>query len=96
MTGDADKIMRLYREMIGEELPEDLSHVWPVRLGEATEQLQLDWYDMKGGVVIRRGEVVTHPKLAWAAATLDGWDQDLGCPIECKQARRLRNCRRRS
>ena len=84
MTGDGVAIMRLYREMIGEELPEDLSHVWPVRLGEVTEQLQLDWYEMKGSAVTRRGDVVVHPAYPWAAATLDGWDAVLGCPVECK------------
>jgi len=84
MTGDREKIMRLYREMIGEEQEEDLSHVWPVRLGEATEQLQLDWYEMKGSPVSRRGEVCVHRLHSWAAATLDGWDDNLRCPIECK------------
>lgn len=84
MKGDAESIMRLYRELIGEELPEDLSHVWPVRLGEATESLQLDWMEDQGGVVTRRGEVVIHPRYNWAAATLDGWDKLLGCPIEVK------------
>lgn len=84
MKGDAEAIMRLYRELIGEEVSEDLSHVWPVRLGEATEQLNLDWYEGQGNPLTRRGEVVTHPKYDWAAATLDGWDETLGCPIETK------------
>ena len=84
MTGDASAILRLYQEMIGEETPEDLSHVWAVRLGEATEQLNLDWYEMNGSPVTHRGEVVTHPNYCWAAATIDGWDDVLGCPIECK------------
>jgi hypothetical protein len=84
MTGDIDKIMRLYREFIGEEIEEDLSRVWPVQLGAATEQLNLDWYDGKHSRVTRRGEVVVHPTFHWAASTLDGWDSALGCPIECK------------
>lgn len=84
MKGDAEAIMRLYRELIGEEIPEDLSHVWPVRLGEATEGLQLDWMEEQGGHVTRRGEVVTHPKYEWAAATLDGWHEGLECPVEVK------------
>ncbi len=84
MTGDAVAIMALYREMIGEGEPEDLSRVWPVRLGEATEQLNLDWYAMKNGPLSRRGEVVSHWKYPWAAATIDGWDEVLGCPVECK------------
>jgi hypothetical protein len=66
-------------------MPDDLSHIWPVRLGEATEQLNLDWYEMKNGVTLtRRGEVVVHPTFPWAAVTLDGWDGALNCPIEVK------------
>lgn len=84
MTGDAPAIMRLYREMIGEEVPEDLSHVWPVRLGSATEALNLDWYEEQGNPLSRRGEVVIHRNLDWAAATLDAWDDALACPIETK------------
>jgi len=84
MVGDAEKIMRLYRELIGDEVPEDLSHVWPVRLGEATEQLNLDWYEQNGSCVSRRGEFAIHPQYPWAGATLDGWDDVLKCPIECK------------
>ena len=85
MTGDAEAIDRLYREFIGEELPEDLSHFWPARLGEATEELQLDWFEQKQKQrVSRRGEVINHPFLSWAACTLDGWIDELQAPIECK------------
>ena len=85
MVGDPVAIDRLYREMIGEAVPEDLSDVWPVRLGECTEQLQLDWYERKQRqAVSRRGDVVEHPALPWAAATLDGWIVELRCPIEVK------------
>jgi hypothetical protein len=85
MTGDRDGILRLWREMIGEELPEDLSHVWAVRLGEVTEALQLDWYEERHQQEIsRRGEVVIHPEIEWAACTLDGWITEIGCPIEAK------------
>jgi len=84
MRGDAPAIMRLYQEMVGEELPEDLSHVWPVQLGATTEALNLDWYEMGGNPLSRRGEVMVHPKYPWAAATLDGWDNILECPVETK------------
>ncbi len=84
MTGDADKIMRLYREMIGEEVEENLDDVWPVQLGSATEELNLDWFERKNGPISRRGEVVVAPWDEWAAATLDGWFDELACPIECK------------
>jgi predicted phage-related endonuclease len=84
MTADAPAILRLYREMIGEEREEDLSRIWPVQLGSATEQLNLDWYEMKGNPLSRRGEVVIHPHHDWAAATLDAWDDTLACPVEAK------------
>lgn len=84
MNGDAVGIMGLYLEMIGEKLPEDLSRVWPAQLGAVTEALNLDFYEMGGNPLSRRGEVVTHPKYSWAAATLDGWDDVLGCPVETK------------
>lgn len=83
MKGDAAGILQLYRELIGEAEPEDLSRVWPVQLGSATEQLNLDWYEAKTGQrVTRRGEVVCNTD--WSAATLDGWIEDLRSPIECK------------
>lgn len=77
MSGDEAKILALWREMLGLEEPPDLSGVWPVRRGEATEQLNLDWFQEKQGKpVIRRGEVVVHPDYDWAACTLDGWIGD--------------------
>ena len=84
MTGDVEKIMRLYKEMIGEEIEENLSHVWPVRLGEATEDLNLNWLEESGVKLSRRGEVVVHPKYDWAAATIDAWCNELQCPVEAK------------
>jgi hypothetical protein len=84
MTGDAPAIMKLYREMLGEEEEEDLSRVWPVQLGSATEGLNLDWYEMRRNPLSRRGEVVIHPRFDWAAATIDAWDITLNCPVEAK------------
>lgn len=84
VRGDREKILRLWQEMTGLAAEEDLSCVWPVQLGMATEQLNLDWYAAKNSPVGRRGEVVAHPSLDWAACTLDGWDEVLGCPIEVK------------
>jgi YqaJ-like viral recombinase domain len=84
MTGDTKAILRLYREFIGEEQEEDLSRVWPVQLGKATEPLNLIWYQMNGNPLSRCGEVVIHPRHDWAAVTLDAWDDVLSCPVECK------------
>jgi predicted phage-related endonuclease len=85
MTGDREKTDRLWREMIGDELPEDISHLWAVRLGEITEALQLDWYEERQHEEVnRRGEVVIHQIIDWAACTLDGWLTVMNCPIEAK------------
>jgi predicted phage-related endonuclease len=87
MTADAQAIMALWREMTDDPtfIPDDLRAVWPVRLGECTEQLQLDWFEMQNDLpVTLRGEVVIHKRLSWVAATLDGWCEGLSCPIECK------------
>jgi predicted phage-related endonuclease len=87
MTGDAEKVMDLFREMTGDPTyqPEDLSGVWPVRMGEATEALNLEWYGRKTGhTVTRMGEVVVAREAPWAAATLDGFDPVMSAVIECK------------
>ncbi len=87
MSGDAAAIYALWREMIGDPdyKPEDLSDVWAVQLGSCTENLNLDWYERRTGrSVTRRGDVVVHPTLPWAAATLDGWDEAMPGPVEAK------------
>lgn len=84
MTGDAEKILRLYREMIGELPEEDLSQVWAVQLGETTEPLNLRWYNMRKNPLSRHGEFVVHPRHDWAGCTLDAWDDTLFCPVEVK------------
>lgn len=85
MTGDAEAILRLYREMIGELEPEDLSDNWQVQLGIATETLQLNWYEKETGRVLEwRNRTIVHRGYDWAAATPDGWDRELQCPVEVK------------
>ena len=85
MSGDAAKINSLWLEKTGQEMPEDLSDVWPVQLGTVTEQLNLDWYERRQRQAIsRRGDVVEHYAYDWACCTLDGWIDDMQCPIECK------------
>lgn len=87
MTGDKDKIMNLWLELIGDPsfVPEDLSAIWAVQLGSHTESLNLDWYERRTERLLSRvGEVVIDPTYSWMAATLDGWDIELACPVECK------------
>lgn len=86
MSGDAEKIYNLWLEMTGDNsfTVEDLEGVWAVKLGEATEQLNLDWFAKKHGPVTGRGKVVVNPDTPWMAATLDGWSETYACPIEAK------------
>lgn len=87
MTGNVAKQTALWRELIGDPgfKRDDLRAVWAVQLGSETEQLNLDWYERKTHhEVTRRGEVVVDKTYQWAAATLDGWDDVLGIPVEAK------------
>jgi len=87
MTGDADRIMNLWRLLIGDPSyqEEDLSGIWAVALGTWTERLNLDWYERRTGKPLtQRGEYRVHPQFQWAGCTLDAWDDQIGAPVECK------------
>ena len=49
MSGDADKILNLWRELTGDPsyVPEDLSDIWAVQLGSHTEPPFVDPHDEK-------------------------------------------------
>ena len=87
MAGDPYKINDLYLMHTGDPryVEPDFTDVWPVRLGETTEALNLEFAAKKYGPVTRIGEVVVGlGSLDWTAATLDGWLTSRGCPIEAK------------
>lgn len=87
MTGDKAKIMQVWRELCGDPtyVEESLDEIWAVQLGSTTEKLNLDWYEKRTGhSICRRGDVAVHPDYEWAAATLDGYDMVLSCPVEAK------------
>jgi len=87
VSGDKQKVLDLWKEMIGDQgyVEPDLSDVWPVQLGIATEDLNLRWYSKKtGNSLSKKGDVIVHPDYDWAAATLDAYDDILQCPVEAK------------
>ena len=88
MRAEPEPIHELWRELTGDPTwtPKDLSNVWPVRLGAATENLHVEWIASKldSGKITKRGWVITHPDQNWAACTLDGWLEKIGCPLEVK------------
>jgi hypothetical protein len=72
MSGDTDKILRLWQERIGEAEPEDLSDSWPVQLGSYLESFVLDWHERKTGMELTdRGTFYVHPEYSDIGATLD-------------------------
>lgn len=83
--GDPIEIYRLWEEKVGTRAPDDLTDNWPVYRGTETEQMHLNWQERKNRHAIsRRGDSVAHYRYDWACCTLDGWIDELQCPIECK------------
>lgn len=82
MSGNLTEMTELWEIMVGLREEEDLSGKWPVQLGLATEEVNLDWYARKTGhEVTRRGSFVA---VDWMGCTLDGWDSVLDRPVEAK------------
>jgi len=87
MNGDDAKVLNLWRELVGDPafVPEDLSDIWAVQLGVATEELHLDWYEKQTNRKLAdRGKVVVAGTAEWASATLDAFDTELAAPVEAK------------
>jgi len=73
MSGDAEKILRLWKEKRGEIQPEDLSRVLPVRMGSFTEAFNVTWFEEETGkVVVRQGEQILSSEFTFMLCTLDG------------------------
>lgn len=73
LSGDDEKLLRLWREKRGEVEPEDLSGSLPVMLGCWTEAFNRQWYQkLAGERVIGSGESFTCTKRSWRRCTLDG------------------------
>jgi hypothetical protein len=82
MNGTAEAQTDLWREMIGDKEPDDLSDAFPVQLGSWTEELNLNWIEREMGVEItRRGESIVD---GWMSCTLDGIATPPGCPVDAK------------
>lgn len=73
MSGDPDKLIRLWREKRGEAEPEDLSDILAVQMGSYTEPFNVAWFEMQtGDQVVWRGKIAAHPTIPHMRATLDG------------------------
>jgi len=54
LSGDPDRIHKLWREKRGQADPEDLSSILPVMLGSWTEAFNRQWYEQKFGLKVTR------------------------------------------
>jgi predicted phage-related endonuclease len=77
MSGNPDRLIRLWREKRGEIEPEDLSDNLAVQMGSFTEPLNVAWFEKNTGNIVQDGgRIVSHPKIAYMRATLDGMVYD--------------------
>jgi len=71
--GNAEKINNLWLRKRGEIEAEDLSTVWPVLMGHITEELNLEWCQLKHSIEItNRQLVISGKKHPIMRCTLDG------------------------
>lgn len=73
MGGNADRLIRLWREKRGEVEGEDLSDILAVQMGSFTEPFNVAWYEKQtGDTVTERGVAAVAPAVSYMRATLDG------------------------
>lgn len=73
MSGDPDKVLRLWEEKTGKREPENLDDVLPVQMGLWTEGLNLAWYERKtGNTVYGRRQQFVCKEHSWIKARPDG------------------------
>jgi len=74
LSGDEERIVRLWREKRGEMEAEDLSAVLPVMLGSWSEAFNRQWYERDTGYQVSHvGASLACERFAWRRCTLDGF-----------------------
>ena len=72
-SGDNNKQLNLYNVKCGKSAPDDLSTVWAVHMGWATEDLNLSWVEYKNQIeIINKQLVIESKKHPIMRCTLDG------------------------
>lgn len=85
LCGDAEKLLRLWREKRGEAEPEDLSGSLAVMLGCWTEAFNRQWFErLSGERVGSMGRRFTCAKYDWRRCTVDGLVETSGAIWEAK------------
>jgi len=85
LSGDEERIVRLWREKRGEVGAEDLSGVLPVMLGSWTEAFNRQWFERETGWQVGRvGASLVCGTHAWRRCTLDGFVKARAAVFEAK------------
>ena len=85
LSGSGERILRVWREKRGQEVPEDLSNKLPVMFGSWTEAFNRQWYEkLVGHAVTRVGERLHCPVRSCRSATLDGFVEARGAVWEAR------------
>ena len=85
LSGDDERLLRLWSEKRGEAEPEDLSGRLSVVLGSWTEDLNRQWYEkLSGNRIVNAGKALTCAKHRWRMCTLDGLVEGSGAIFEAK------------
>ena len=85
LSGDSERVLRLWQEKRGETEPENLSGRLAVVLGCWTEEFNRQWYEkLSGNPVVDAGAQLTCSKFRWRKCTLDGVVAGSGAIFEAK------------
>ena len=85
LSGDSERVLRLWQEKRGEAEPEDLTGKLAVVLGCWTEEFNRQWYaKLSGNPVIDAGAQLTCSEFRWRKCTLDGVVAGSGAIFEAK------------
>lgn len=85
LSGDDERILRLWAEKRGDVAPEDLSDRLPVMLGCWSEAFNRQWYERETGFAVTQvGATAVCEDREWRRCTLDGFVPALGAVWEAK------------
>lgn len=85
LSGDKERVLRLWHEKRGEAEPEDLGSKLSVMLGCWTEEFNRQWYEQISGQKVRDvGARLTCSTYRWRKCTLDGRIAANGAVFEAK------------
>ena len=84
LSGDTDRVRRLWQEKRGEVEPEDLSGILPVAFGSWTEAFNLQWFEKVSSRQVVAGRSVRCGDHKWRSCTFDGFIEDYSAVWEAK------------